>query len=44
MFCVSMYFQVTQNTPASVAGAHLSPAVIGSVFGALIAGVIIKRQ
>jgi hypothetical protein len=43
MFCVPVYFQVTQNSSASVAGAHLFPAVAGNAVAALISGVVIKR-
>jgi hypothetical protein len=43
MFCVPLYFQVTQHASASIAGAHLFPAVAGNAVGALLAGVIIKR-
>jgi hypothetical protein len=43
MFCVPLFFQVTENASSEIAGAHLMPAVIGNAFGALIAGVIIKR-
>jgi hypothetical protein len=43
MFCVPLYFQVTERASASVAGAHLFPAVGGNALGALISGVVIKR-
>ncbi|KAF2434070.1 major facilitator superfamily transporter [Tothia fuscella] len=43
MFCVPVYFQVTQNASASLAGAHLFPAVGGNAIGSLITGMVIKR-
>jgi hypothetical protein len=43
MFCVPLYFQITQKASASVAGAHLFPAVAGNAVGALVSGLIIKR-
>ncbi|KAE9968812.1 hypothetical protein EG328_007270 [Venturia inaequalis] len=43
MFCIPLYFQVTQNASASLAGAHLFPAVGGNAIGSLLSGWIIKR-
>lgn len=43
MFCVPLYFQITENASASLAGAHLFPAVGGNAVGALLSGWIIKR-
>ncbi|KAH6648635.1 major facilitator superfamily transporter [Truncatella angustata] len=43
MFSVPLYFQVTQRTSSTVAGAHLFPAVAGNAIGALAVGQIIKR-
>ncbi|CAJ2513180.1 Uu.00g012990.m01.CDS01 [Anthostomella pinea] len=38
MSTVPLYFQVTQNTSATVAGAHLLPAVAGVTVGGLLGG------
>ncbi|KAF2402942.1 MFS general substrate transporter [Trichodelitschia bisporula] len=43
MYCVPIYFQVTQNASAALAGTHLFPAVAGNAVGALISGLTIKR-
>ncbi|KAK6084247.1 major facilitator superfamily transporter [Seiridium cupressi] len=43
MFSVPLYFQVTQRSSSTVAGAHLFPAVAGNTVGALAAGHIIKK-
>lgn len=46
MFTVPLYFQVT-STPrpsATVAGAHLVPAVMGNAIGGIISGSAIKRS
>ncbi|QDS75640.1 hypothetical protein FKW77_006935 [Venturia effusa] len=43
MFCVPLYFQITDNASASLAGAHLFPAVGGNAIGALLSGWIIKK-
>lgn len=43
MFCIPLYFQITENASASLAGAHLFPAVGGNAVGALLSGWIIKR-
>jgi hypothetical protein len=43
MFTVPIYFQVTQNAPAAVAGAHLFPAVAGVAVAGLFGGYAIKR-
>ncbi|KAK3949854.1 major facilitator superfamily domain-containing protein [Pseudoneurospora amorphoporcata] len=46
MFTVPLYFQVT-STPrpsATVAGAHLVPAVVGNAVGGIISGSAIKRS
>lgn len=42
MFSVPLYFQVTQRASATVAGAHMVPAVIGNTVGGLVAGKMIK--
>lgn len=44
MFCIPLYFQITENASASLAGAHLFPAVGGNAVGALLSGLIIKRS
>ncbi|KAM0321785.1 hypothetical protein ACHAQA_009881 [Verticillium albo-atrum] len=43
MFAVPLYFQVTQRTSNTVAGAHLFPAVAGNAVGGILAGLLIKR-
>ncbi|OJJ43640.1 hypothetical protein ASPZODRAFT_136092 [Penicilliopsis zonata CBS 506.65] len=43
MFTVPLYFQVTESASATVAGAHLIPAVIGNTIGGLMAGAFIRR-
>ncbi|PYI11253.1 efflux pump antibiotic resistance protein [Aspergillus sclerotiicarbonarius CBS 121057] len=43
MFSVPLYFQVTSQASATVAGGHLVPAVIGNTLGGLIAGTFIRR-
>lgn len=43
MFSVPLYFQVTQRSSSTIAGAHLFPAVAGNAIGALTVGHIIKR-
>ncbi|PWY78349.1 multidrug resistance protein Fnx1 [Aspergillus heteromorphus CBS 117.55] len=43
MFSVPLYFQVTSQASATVAGGHLVPAVIGNTLGGLIAGAFIRR-
>ncbi|KIV99663.1 uncharacterized protein PV09_08718 [Verruconis gallopava] len=43
MYCIPLYFEVTENAPSSVAGAHLFPAVAGNTLGALLSGWIIHR-
>lgn len=43
MFCVPLYFQITQNAGSALAGAHLFPAVAGNACGALLAGIAIHR-
>lgn len=43
MYCVPLYFQVTQNASAKAAGAYLIPAFVGNLAGALTAGIVIKR-
>ncbi|KAJ4416609.1 hypothetical protein N0V85_002210 [Neurospora sp. IMI 360204] len=46
MFGVPLYFQVT-STPrpsATVAGAHLMPAVMGNAVGGIISGSVIRRS
>lgn len=43
MVSVPLYFQVTERTSSTVAGAHLMPAVIGNTVGALLTGAWIGR-
>ncbi|XXG94494.1 hypothetical protein Hte_000751 [Hypoxylon texense] len=43
MVSVPLYFQVTERTSSTVAGAHLMPAVIGNTVGGLLTGVWIGR-
>lgn len=43
MFAVPLYFQVTERTSNTVAGAHLFPAVVGNAIGAILAGAWIKK-
>jgi predicted MFS family arabinose efflux permease len=43
MFAVPLYFQVTQRTSNTVAGAHLFPAVAGNAAGGILAGAYIRR-
>jgi hypothetical protein len=43
MFSVPLYFQVTERTSNTVAGAHLFPAVAGNAVGGIIAGLLIKK-
>lgn len=43
MFSVPLYFQVTERATNTVAGAHLTPAVVGNAIGGILAGVLIKR-
>ncbi|KAF3016166.1 hypothetical protein E8E14_009600 [Neopestalotiopsis sp. 37M] len=43
MYSVPLYFQVTQRTSSTIAGAHLFPAVVGNTIGALAVGHIIKK-
>ncbi|KAI0175846.1 MFS general substrate transporter [Hypoxylon sp. FL1284] len=43
MFSVPLYFQVTERTSSTVAGAHLMPAVIGNTVGGLLTGAWIGR-
>ncbi|KAI1872974.1 uncharacterized protein JN550_003848 [Neoarthrinium moseri] len=43
MFSVPLYFQVTQRSSSTVAGAHLVPAVVGNAVGALASGFAIKQ-
>jgi MFS family permease len=40
---VPLYFQITARASATLAGAHLGPAVIGNAIGGILSGVIIKR-
>ncbi|KAI2468771.1 MFS general substrate transporter [Annulohypoxylon bovei var. microspora] len=42
MFSVPLYFQVTQRSSSTVAGAHLIPAVIGNTIGGLLTGFWIR--
>lgn len=42
MFTIPLYFQVTQNTSATMAGVHLVPAVLGNTIGSLLAGLYIR--
>ncbi|KAI1415865.1 MFS general substrate transporter [Hypoxylon sp. FL1857] len=43
MVSVPLYFQVTERSSSTVAGAHLMPAVIGNTIGGLITGAWIRR-
>ncbi|KAI1083054.1 major facilitator superfamily domain-containing protein [Whalleya microplaca] len=43
MFSVPLYFQVTQRSSSTVAGAHLIPAVVGNTIGGLLTGMWIRR-
>jgi len=43
MYSVPLYFQITQGASNTKAGAHLVPAVVGNTFGALGAGLYIKK-
>ncbi|KAI1497231.1 major facilitator superfamily domain-containing protein [Biscogniauxia marginata] len=43
MFTVPLYFQVTERSSNTVAGAHLMPAVIGNTVGGILTGLIIRR-
>ncbi|OTB13597.1 hypothetical protein K445DRAFT_64214, partial [Daldinia sp. EC12] len=43
MVAVPLYFQVTERSSSTVAGAHLMPAVIGNTIGGLLTGAWIKR-
>ncbi|KAI1761365.1 MFS general substrate transporter [Hypoxylon sp. FL1150] len=43
MVSVPLYFQVTERTSSTVAGAHLMPAVIGNTIGSLMTGAWIGR-
>ncbi|KAI0898165.1 MFS general substrate transporter [Annulohypoxylon nitens] len=43
MVSVPLYFQVTQRSSSTVAGAHLMPAVIGNTIGGLLTGAWIRR-
>ncbi|KAL2207710.1 major facilitator superfamily transporter [Sarocladium strictum] len=43
MFAVPLYFQVTERASNTVAGARLTPAVVGNAFGGILAGVLVKR-
>lgn len=43
MYSVPLYFQVTQRSSSTIAGAHLFPAVVGNTIGALAVGYLIKK-
>ncbi|KAF2127802.1 MFS general substrate transporter [Dothidotthia symphoricarpi CBS 119687] len=43
MLSIPLYFQVTAGASNSVAGLHLSPAVVGNAVGGILSGIIIKR-
>ncbi|KAI2606648.1 MFS general substrate transporter [Hypoxylon sp. NC1633] len=43
MYTVPLYFQVTERSSSTVAGAHLMPAVIGNTVGGLLTGTWIRR-
>ncbi|OTB06738.1 hypothetical protein M426DRAFT_258408 [Hypoxylon sp. CI-4A] len=43
MVSVPLYFQVTERSSSTVAGAHLMPAVIGNTIGGLLTGAWIRR-
>ncbi|KAI1382018.1 MFS general substrate transporter [Hypoxylon crocopeplum] len=44
MFSVPLYFQVTERSSSTVAGAHLMPAVIGNTIGGLFTGALIRKS
>lgn len=43
MYTIPLYFQITSRASASVAGAHLVPAVVGNALAGLAAGAIVNR-
>jgi MFS family permease len=43
VFAVPLYFQVTERASNTVAGARLTPAVVGNAVGGILAGVLINR-
>ena len=43
MYCIPLYFQVTASASATIAGAHLVPAVVGNAIAGLLTGATIKR-
>jgi len=43
MFCVPLYFQLTQRASSAEAGAHLFPAVTGNAIAGILCGVLIKK-
>ena len=44
MFSISVYFQLTTNAPAAVAGAHLMLAVVGNTVGGLLSGFLTPKS
>ncbi|KAH8891799.1 MFS general substrate transporter [Thozetella sp. PMI_491] len=44
MYCVPLYFQVTQRMSNTEAGAHLFPAVAANAVGGVISGALINRS
>lgn len=43
MYSVPLYFQVTAKASATVAGAHLFPAVFANAVASITSGIIVKR-
>lgn len=43
VFTVPLYFQVTQGSSSTIAGAHLFPAVAGNAIGGIFSGYLIRR-
>lgn len=43
MYSVPLFFQLVENASASVAGAHLFPAIAGVAVAGLIGGHAIRR-
>ncbi|KKA22964.1 Multidrug resistance protein Fnx1 [Rasamsonia emersonii CBS 393.64] len=43
MYTIPLYFQITARSSATVAGAHLVPAVVGNALAGLVAGATIKQ-
>lgn len=43
MYTVPLYFQVTERSSSTVAGAHLFPAVLGNALGGIVSGYLIHQ-